>query len=227
MFALKPTRRYIMTKKKPYVVSSNLRNRDLEPLAKVTKAIFNTRQSMLMELFWTACFVYLGLLIWGISFLDETDFKNDPYGAMDSFLHYIALAFHEAGHLIFRPFGQIMHALGGTIAQCLIPICAMVYFIRKKEMFEASVCMWWLGFNFMDVAPYIYDAFDKELVLLGGITGQDNPDVHDWHFILTKTQNMQYHDKLAQIVADIGKHTIIISLIWGGVILLKKRLFIN
>ena len=35
-----------------------------------------------------------------------------------------------------------------------------------------SVALWWAGQNFVDLAPYINDARDLQLVLLGGRTGQ-------------------------------------------------------
>ena len=44
---------------------------------------------------------------------------------MNSFLHLINLLFHEAGHIIFSPFGQFMTMLGGSLMQVLVPIvCA-------------------------------------------------------------------------------------------------------
>ena len=164
---------------------------------------------------------YVILLIWGISFLDETDFAKDPHGAIDSFLHFIHLVFHEAGHLIFRPFGGIAHAFGGTLMQSLIPLLVMIQFIKQKDNFAASIGLWWLGQNFLDIAPYIYDAWDKKLPLLGGGTGQDNPNHHDWHYLLQTINSMEYHAQIALFVGYMGKILLLLSFIWGGIILYK------
>ncbi len=170
--------------------------------------------------FW--CTLYALFFVWGISFMNDTNFETNPYGSSASVLHYVSLPFHEAGHIIFAPLGSIMHSFGGTLLQLLVPVIVMIRFIRRKEMLESSICLWWLGFNFLDISPYIYDAFDKKLVLLGGVTGMDNPDFHDWSFILTSTNNMQYHDSLAYLTGNVGKGLIILSILWGGFILKRQ-----
>jgi hypothetical protein len=69
-------------------------------------------------------------------------------------LHLVNLPFHEAGHVIFSPFGRFMQVLGGTLGQLLMPtICMAVLLLRTREAFGAAVALWWLGENFMDVAP--------------------------------------------------------------------------
>jgi hypothetical protein len=51
--------------------------------------------------------LWLGLSAWTISLL------RAPLPALgDSFLHLINLVFHEAGHVVFAPFGSFMMALG-------------------------------------------------------------------------------------------------------------------
>lgn len=183
--------------------------------------LLSAKENISFESFIVRCLGFIVLLIWGISFLDETDFANDPLGALDSFLHNINLIFHEAGHFIFRPLGHFMHAFGGTLMQGLLPLIIMLQFILQKDNFGASVGLWWLGQNFLDIAPYIYDAWDKKLTLLGGGTGQDNPNYHDWHYLLQATKSMDYHAQIALSVGYIGNILIILSLIWGGIILYK------
>ncbi len=48
--------------------------------------------------------------------------------AMESFWHLVNLPFHEAGHLIFRPFGRLMTSLGGSLGQLLMPLVCLVVF---------------------------------------------------------------------------------------------------
>lgn len=175
--------------------------------------------------FFFQCLFYLALLFVGISFFDEIDFNKDPYAPkplIDYFLHNVNLIFHEAGHWIFKILGDTIHAFGGSFMQCLMPLIVMIQFLRQRDNFGAAVGLWWIGQNFLDVAPYIYDAWDKKLPLLGGIIGQENPDYHDWHYLLTKFNIMQYHDEIAFSVGYSGIFLICLSFIWAGVILYKK-----
>ena len=45
--------------------------------------------------------------------------REDVIGA--AFLHLINLPFHEAGHVLFSPFGEFMTTLGGSLMQVLVP----------------------------------------------------------------------------------------------------------
>ena len=59
------------------------------------------------------------------------------------FLDYVNLAFHEAGHLLFSPFGSTLGYLGGTILQLLVPMGLVAYFLyRRHEPFSAAICLW-------------------------------------------------------------------------------------
>jgi len=56
--------------------------------------------------------VFLIIFIWGWKFI-LTPLESN-YTAQ-SFLHMVNLPFHEAGHIIFRPFGKFIMTLGGTL----------------------------------------------------------------------------------------------------------------
>ncbi len=46
-------------------------------------------------------------------------------------LHLTVILFHEAGHVLFAPFGEVIRIAGGTIGQLLMPaICAVSLFRR-------------------------------------------------------------------------------------------------
>lgn len=90
---------------------------------------------------WARWALVLGLVVWTIQFA-RTPLSSD---AMESVLHLPDLIFHEAGHLIFSPFGQFMSVLGGSLVQVLIPVIAAVAFIRQEDPFSASICAWWAG----------------------------------------------------------------------------------
>ncbi len=172
----------------------------------------------------TAFFILL--VVWGLSFFDENDFEKNPYGAMDSFWHRIHLPFHEAGHLIFN-WGEFMNAFGGTLMQCLVPIVIMVYFIRQKDNFSASFGLWWLGQSLLDIAPYIYDAHDQKLILLGGGTGRDMPGSHDWHYLLSAINRLDSYAQLASSTVRMGKLILCLSFIWGGIVLYRQFLILK
>ena len=191
------------------------------------KRILFVKNQISLDHFAAKCLIYIVLLIWGFSFFDDTNFAENPNGITSSFLHNINLIFHEAGHWIFSFFGRFILVFGGTLMQCLIPFIVMVQFVRQKDNFEASVGLWWFGENFLDVAPYIYDAWDKKLPLLGGGTGQDRPDTHDWYYLLRATNSLENYAEIAGSVANMGKLIILLSFLWGGMILYKKFLILQ
>lgn len=91
------------------------------------------------------------------------------------FIDGVNLAFHEAGHLFFRPFGSTLHILGGTLLQLLVPGLLCGYFLVKQQTpFPAALCAWWLGESLTNVAVYMADARVMRLDLVGG--GE-----HDWN----------------------------------------------
>ena len=106
---------------------------------------------------------------------------------VDSFLHSINLPFHEAGHIIFAPFGHTMMVLGGSLMQVLVPaICAGAFLFQNHDQFGAALCVWWMGENLLDLAPYIDDARSLQLMLLGGPA--DEVEGHDWEALLEPLQ---------------------------------------
>ena len=124
------------------------------------------------------------IIVWGVVLISAS-IESNYVGK--SFWHLVNLPFHEAGHIIFRPFGRIIHSLGGSLGQLLMPlICFAAFLITTRDQFAASFCIWWLGENFIDMAPYINDARSLSLPLLGGNIGYSSPyGFHDWEFILT------------------------------------------
>jgi len=91
------------------------------------------------------------------------------------FLDLVNLAFHEAGHLFFSPFGTTMHFLGGTLGQLLVPAGLAVYFVKARQKpFAAAACAWWLGESLVNISVYMSDARDLALPLVGG-------GDHDWN----------------------------------------------
>ncbi len=163
--------------------------------------------------------LYLFLLVCGFIFILTPMEKSCT---VMPFMHLINLPFHEAGHAIFMPFGRFIMFLGGTLGQLLIPVlCMGAFLIKARNPFGASASLWWLGQNFMDIAPYINDARSLELILLGGVTGRE-VDGHDWENILHTLGLLQYDHVIACISHAIGIILMVTSLIWGGYILYRQ-----
>jgi hypothetical protein len=92
------------------------------------------------------------------------------------------------------------------------------------------VSLWWLGQSFMDIAPYINDARNQELMLLGGVTGREaDYGYHDWEFILNETGLLRYDHTLATMAYGLGIVLMLASFAWAGVVLFKqyKRLHLT
>ena len=50
----------------------------------------------------------------------------------------INLVIHEAGHLAFSYFGELLEIAGGTILQLMAPIVAAFAFYRQKDYFAVT-----------------------------------------------------------------------------------------
>ena len=117
--------------------------------------------------------VLLGPLLWGFNLMAASVVSGT---AGQSFLHNVNLPFHEAGHILFRPFGQCMASPGGTLGQLLMPaICTGVLLAQARDPFGAPVALWWFSQNCLDVAPYINDASAGVLPLVGATFRRSAP----------------------------------------------------
>src|SRR5690349_21047172 len=94
--------------------------------------------------------VALALLAWWTWDLATAPFGSASLGLVDM----ANLVFHEAGHILFLPFGSFMTSLGGSLTQVLVPLACMAAFIWKtRDLFAAAVMAWWAGENLVDLAP--------------------------------------------------------------------------
>lgn len=165
----------------------------------------------LMLLVWAA--VMLVLVLWGGKLIFAGVASN---AAGESVLHLVNLPFHEAGHVIFRPFGQFVRTLGGSLGQLLVPLVCMVALLFKtRDPFGAAVCLWWFGENFLDLAPYINDARAGQLPLLGGNFGDSSPyGFHDWNYLLNETGLLRYDHALAWTSQFFGALIMLLAVGW-------------
>jgi hypothetical protein len=146
--------------------------------------------------------------------------REDTIGA--SFLHTIDLMFHEAGHVLFSPFGELMTTLGGSLMQVLVPIaCGIAFVTTSPNLFGAAVMCWWTGQNLLDVAIYINDARALQLTLLGGFTGAE-VEGHDWEHILQLTGLTLHDHQIAWTTHVVGAVLMLAALAWATTFLFQK-----
>ena len=151
-------------------------------------------------------------------------YANSPLddSGYQSFIDIPNLVFHEAGHILFRPFGEFMTVLGGSLFQVLFPlIFAIAFAYQYDNWFAAAVCTWWAGENLIDVAPYIADARKLQLVLLGGRTGAE-VEGHDWEYLLTALGWLHLDTRLGRAAHIAGTLIMIGALVWASIILLRR-----
>ncbi len=158
------------------------------------------------------------LVIYGLKLI-FTPILNFPQTSW--LLHSVNLVFHEAGHVFFSPFGRFLHVLGGTLGQLIIPAVVIGTFLWQRDSFGAAVGTWWLGESFLDIAPYVNDARAGQLMLLGGVTGSEVEDYHDWEVLLTKLGMLQYDHALAKLSFSIGSLLMLAAMVWGSYLLWK------
>lgn len=136
----------------------------------------------------------------------------------ESFLHRPLLVFHEAGHVVFMPLGEWMSVAGGTLGQLLVPaILAGALLWKNRDPYGAAIGLWLLGISVVDVAPYVYDALDPQLVLLGGRTGDDGP--HDWIYLLRTLGLRERAQGIGLGVHQAGAALALLALAWGAWVL--------
>ena len=170
--------------------------------------------------FYARCIAYAFFFIWGWR-LYAMDIGDADI--MGSFMHAIVLPIHEAGHMLFIPFGRFMTVVGGSLFQVLLPLVLMAAFMfgfggSRRDNFAASLMLWWAAVAIIDVAPYIWDAFDPKLMLLGGNTGVES-DGHDWQNILGDLGLIKRAHLLAGIAHALGLVVMLTAYAWGAALL--------
>src|SRR5512138_3898703 len=161
----------------------------------------------------------LAFAVWGLRLI-ALDFRSGEINA--SFLHGPLLVFHEAGHVLFRILDDFMSVLGGTLAQLLMPaIIAGAFLLKNRHPFGAAIATWLLGVSLLDVAPYVYDALEPRLILLGGHTGEEGG--HDWIYILGELGLIGQSHALGWLTHKLGAAFVIASIAWAAWLLLEQR----
>ncbi len=117
------------------------------------------------------------------------------------------LAFHEAGHIAFRLFGDTASLYGGALGQLVFPLVTMAVFYRKREAPGVAVGGVWAAQNLFNIARYMADARAGELPLVGG--GE-----HDFLNIFSRWGVLRHDLTIASVTRGIGWLGILAALAW-------------
>lgn len=133
-------------------------------------------------------------------------------------LHGSLLIFHEAGHVLFMPFGEFTMVLGGSLFQLMVPAFFVAYFASRRDGFAAAFAALYLAASFADVAVYIADARAGDLPLLGGERSN-----HDWTFLLIEMELLEQDTTIGWYVMRIGALIFWTALAAGGYFAWRPR----
>jgi hypothetical protein len=125
-------------------------------------------------------------------------------------MDHVDLAIHEAGHIVFGPFGEFVGYLGGTLLQLLFPAAFVWYFWRQGDRHAATVAAWWVAQNCWNVSVYVKDARAQELPLVGG--GE-----HDWTYLLEQLGLLEQDQAVGTAVRIAGTLIFVYAMLRGYV----------
>ncbi len=131
------------------------------------------------------------------NFREYTPLQHWPF-FLNTIRMFIFLPIHEAGHLLFSPFGRTLHILGGSFWQVMFMVLWLVIALRRKSQ-AAPVAAFFAGENLMDVSLYVRDAQFMALPLLGA-----DSRGHDWRNLLTAWNALDAAGTIADILYYTG-----------------------
>ncbi len=192
---------------------------DEEPSAWRERLLPPAKQPFDPLAFWPRVAMLSAFALWGLVLIAQ-DYRTGEIGA--SFIHRPLLVFHEAGHVIFRLLGEWMMVLGGTLGQLIMPcILGGALLIKNRDPFGASIGLWFLGVSLLDVAPYMFDALQPQLMLLSGTTGEEGG--HDWIFLFNSLGLLPQSQWIGAITHKLGALVTGLALVWGARVLWLQR----
>jgi hypothetical protein len=169
--------------------------------------------------FWSRVLLLAAFAAWGL-YLVSLDYRDGEINS--SFIHGPLLVFHEAGHVLFRPFGEWISVLGGTLGQLLMPaLLGGALLLKNRDPFGAALGLWLLGASLLDVAPYVYDAQHPQLILLSGTTGEGGG--HDWIYLLSSMHLLAKAQTLGALLHTLGAGVLLLALVWGGWVIKRQH----
>lgn len=158
------------------------------------------------------------LIVYGVRLAAMSVPEADVWGSL---LHYPAMPIHEFGHVLFMPFGEFAHLLGGALFQTALPLVfGAILLLKNRDPFAASVMLWWCATQLLDVAPYVYDAWKPQHVLLTGRTGDTG--AHDFIDVLGDLGLLHRAQAIGRGVHHFGVLIMGAALAWGAYIVWRQ-----
>jgi hypothetical protein len=168
--------------------------------------------------FWLRAVILAGLALWSWALIGM-DYRTGEMG--ESFLHRPILVFHEAGHIVFMPLGHWVMVLGGALGQLIMPaVLAGALLIKNRDPFGAAVGLWFLGVSVLDIAPYMYDALQPQLMLLSGQVGEGGG--HDWIYLFSSMGLLPKAQLIGALTHKVGALVVVLALAWGAWLLRRQ-----
>lgn len=122
----------------------------------------------------------------------------------------VNLVVHEAGHVVFMPFGGLLTVAGGSLFQVIVPAVFVAYFYRRGQIYSAALVLFWVGESLLNVSVYAGDALALQLPLLGG-----EDSIHDWNYLLSSTGLLPSTHKIAASIRIAGTLSICAALFFS------------
>jgi hypothetical protein len=156
-------------------------------------------------------------------------FNDAEFGSRPPLVGGIDLAMHEFGHMLFKPFGweflgETMVIAGGSLWQITFPLIFAGYFLfnrMHRDFHAATIALWWSALNMVDVAVYMADARARKLMLLSGVTGEED-DGHDFFQLFSRYgmlgKDTVYAGRLRMLAGSLMLVSVVVGLwfAWKG-----------
>jgi hypothetical protein len=82
------------------------------------------------------------------------------------------------------------------------------------------VGLWFLGVSLLDVAPYMYDALQPQLMLLSGQVGEAGG--HDWIYLFSSMGLLPRAQLIGGLTHKLGALVLLLSLAWAAWLLRRQ-----
>jgi len=128
------------------------------------------------------------------------------------FIDSANLVVHEGGHLLFRFCGHTLCIWGGTILQWTVPLLLAAYFFYERQLPAFVFCTFFFFENWINTATYMADA--RALVLPLVTVGDPEFAEHDWNYIFTSLNVLQYDTTIAAVIRILGWCGMIATTAW-------------
>jgi hypothetical protein len=124
-------------------------------------------------------------------------------------IDYANLLIHEAGHMVFSPFGYTITILGGTLLELIVPFLCAAGFSWKRETTAVAFCAVWFFENFLYIGTYMSDARTAARPLVGS-------DESDWTILFTQWGVLVHDQQIGQTMRDLGYLGMLAAMAWLG-----------